>query len=72
MLLQCCLYDATLDSLPAPVNESHLAQPGLVGRDYILFDDGLDVAGSEGMKVDFAVDRDVMLVARHVVNYGLS
>jgi hypothetical protein len=53
---QRLLNDAALNALAAPVNEPHLAKPRLVGGIHILFDNRLDIAGSERVQVEGAFD----------------
>ena len=48
--LQRLLDDAALDALAAPVNETDLAEPRLVGGADVLFDHRLDVARREGAR----------------------
>ena len=56
--LQRLLDHAALDALPAPVNETYFAEPGLVGRADVLVDDRGDVAGREGVEIDEVFDRN--------------
>ena len=51
------LDDPPLHALAAPVDEAHLAQARLVGGVHVLFDEGLDVAGSKGVEIERRLDR---------------
>ena len=52
MPFQGLLHDAALDSSPAAMDEPHLTQAGSVSLVDVLFDDGRDVAGCEGVEVE--------------------
>ena len=56
MAFEHLLHDAALHALPAAVNEPHLAQAGGVCLVEVLFDDGGDVAGREGVQIEAAFD----------------
>ena len=54
------LHDAALHAAAAAVDESNLPQARGMRRVHVLFDNGLDVTGCEGVQIQRAFDRDVM------------
>ena len=52
------LDDPALDPLAAAMNEADLTEACVVCRIHVLFDDRLDVARREGVKIERAFDRD--------------
>ena len=58
VVLERLLNDAALDPFAAAVNEAHLVESRVVCRDYVLFDDRLDVPRREGVEIERAFDRD--------------
>ncbi len=60
MPLERVLDDSALNAFAAAVDQSNLAVPGLVCRIDVLLDDGLDLARSEGVKVQPILDRDAV------------
>jgi len=64
MPLEGGLHDAALDAATAPVDETHLAQTRLVSGVHVLFDNGLDVARMERVKIDRVFERKTMHVSR--------
>ena len=55
---QGLLHDAALHPCPAAMDEPHLMQAGGVSLVQVLFDDGRDVAGRKGVKVEVPFDRN--------------
>jgi hypothetical protein len=55
---QGLLHDAALHPRPAAMDEPHLMQAGGVCLVHVLFDDGGDVAGRKGVKVEVPFDRN--------------
>ncbi len=58
MAFQGLLHDAALHPCPAAMDEPHLPQAGRVSLVEVLFDDGRDVAGCKGVKVEVSFDRN--------------
>ena len=56
MAFEGLLHDAALHPCPAAVDEPDLMQAGGVSLVQVLFDDGRDVAGREGVKVEVPFD----------------
>ena len=57
------LHDAALNSFAAAVDQTHLAQAGLVRRVDVVLDHRLDVAWQEGVQIEVRFDGNVV---RHV------
>ena len=60
MPLECRLDDAALHASAAAVNQSYLAQAGLLGGADVFVDDRRDVSSGEGMQVECVLDRNAM------------
>lgn len=54
------LDDPSLDALAAAVNQADFAQSGGMRCGDVFLDDGLDVAGCEGMQIERVFDRDAV------------
>jgi hypothetical protein len=60
MAFERLLDDATLDAFAAAVNQANLAEPSLVRRVHVLFDDRLDIAWLEGVQIERPFNRDLV------------
>ena len=58
MAFQGLLHDAALHPCPAAMDEPYLMQAGGVSLVHVFFDDGRDVAGRKGVKVEVPFDRN--------------
>jgi hypothetical protein len=71
MPFQRLLNDAALDALAAAVNQPHHAKPRSVSFVQVFLDDRWDVAWSEGVKVEFRFDRDLMRLVVRCLHFSL-
>jgi len=60
MTIERGLYDSALHAASSAVNKPHLLQSCPGSRRHVLFHHGGDVAGGEGMQVQFGVDGNFM------------
>ena len=64
MLLQDRLDDRPLRAAASAVNQTKLAQSGLVRGAYVLVNDGRDVAWREGVEIEVRFDGDAVRIPR--------
>jgi hypothetical protein len=62
--VQRLLDDASLNANTAAVHQSHFAEACPVSFVDVLLDEGGDVPGSEGMEIEFGLDRDAVWLVR--------